>query len=143
LFTQKRVFLCVCFLLAGSLFAVSASAQTPASDAGYKLTPSGSTNYSYAVHDVAVHDNVTDQDSAPTVIKKEGTKVVTDPSLIVSKVPATLTVTTAALLELHAIRKSAVDLCIQLPTKYRTHLPECAEIFKDEIRLERLAKDHP
>jgi hypothetical protein len=36
-----------------------------------------------------------------------------------------------------------VDLCIQLPTKYRTHLPECAEIFKDEIRLERLAKDHP
>ena len=143
MFTQKRVFLCVCFLLAGSLFAVSASAQTPASDAGYKLTPSGSTNYSYAVHDVAVHDNVTDQDSAPTVIKKEGTKVVTDPSLIVSKVPATLTVTTAALLELHAIRKSAVDLCIQLPTKYRTHLPECAEIFKDEIRLERLAKDHP
>jgi hypothetical protein len=178
LFTQKRVFLCVCFLLAGSFFAVSASAQTPASEAGYKLTPSGSTDYgsggglalqslpqgpqeltgtnatgfsrekvdpilSYAVHDVAVHDDGTDQDPTSTVIKKEITKVVTDPSSIVSKLPATLTVRTAALLELHAMRESAVDLCIQLPTKYRTHLPECAEIFKDEIRLERLAKDHP
>jgi hypothetical protein len=178
LFTQKRVFLCVCFLLVGSLFAVSTPAQTPASDAGDKLTPPGSANYgngggpalqsspqgpleptgtngtgfnrekvdptpSYAVHDVSFHDNVTDQDSTSIVVKKEVTKVVTDPSSIVSKLPATLTVRTAALLELHAMRKSAVDLCIQLPTKYRTHLPECAEIFTDEIRLERLAKDHP
>jgi len=178
LFTQKRVFLCVCFLLVGSLFAVSVPAQTPGSDTGDKLTPPGSANYgneggpalqssprgalepagtngtgfnrekvdptpSYSAHDVVVHGDVRDQDSTSSVIKKEVTKVVTDPSSIVSKLPATLTVRTAALLELHDMRKSAVDLCIQLPTKYRTHLPECAEIFKDEIRLERLANDHP
>jgi hypothetical protein len=178
LFTQNKVFLCVCLMLVGFLQAVSALAQTPDSDGGHKFTPPRGTNSagggalalqsfpqgpqeptgtngtgfsrekvdpasSYAVHDVALHENGTDQNPTSTVIKKEVIKVVTDPSSIVSKLPATLTVRTDALLELHAMRKSAVDLCLQLPTKYRTRLPECAEIFKDEIRLERLAKDHP
>ena len=57
--------------------------------------------------------------------------------------PATLTVRTAALLELHEMRQSAVDLCLQLPSKYRTQLPQCADIFKHEIRLNTLAKERP
>jgi hypothetical protein len=178
LFTQKRVLLGVCFLLVGFFSAVSALAETPAGDAGYKLTRPADTNFdsgddlarqslpqgpqestgtngtvfnrekvdptpSYTTNDVAVHENGTDKDSGSTVNKKEVTNAVTDPSSAVGNLPPTLTVSTAALLELHAMRKSAVDLCIQLPKKYRTHLPQCAEIFKDEIRLERLAKDHP
>jgi len=79
--------------------------------------------------------------STSGVIKEEVPKVVADPYLSDNKLPPTLTVRTAALLELHAMRQSAVDLCLQLPTKYRTHLPQCAEIFKHEIRLETLAKD--
>jgi hypothetical protein len=39
------------------------------------------------------------------------------------------------------MRESAVDLCLQLPAKYRTQLPQCAEIFKHEIRLKALAKE--
>jgi hypothetical protein len=178
LFTQNRVFLCVCLLLVGFPFAVSASPEKPASDAGYQLTPPSGTNYdsgadlalqnssqgpqeptgangngfnrekvdptlSYAAYDVVVPDNGKDPNSASTVIKEGVIEVVTDPSSVASKLPPTMTVRTAALLELHAMRKSAVDLCIQLPTKYRTRLPECAEIFKGELRLERLAKDHP
>jgi len=79
--------------------------------------------------------------STSGVIKEEVTKVVAHPYPSDNKLPPTLTVRTAALLELHAMRQSAVDLCLQLPTKYRTHLPQCAEIFKHEIRLETLAKD--
>jgi len=41
------------------------------------------------------------------------------------------------------MRQNAVDLCLQLPTKYRTRLPECADIFKHEIRLKALAKERP
>jgi hypothetical protein len=74
------------------------------------------------------------------VIKKEATKVEADPSSAVNNQPPMLTVQTAALLELHAMRQSAVGLCIQLPTKYRKHLPQCADIFKREIRLQALAK---
>jgi hypothetical protein len=88
-----------------------------------------------------VHDNVTGQDSRSDVVAKEVTQVAADPQLVANSVPATMMVRTAALLELHAMRKSAVDLCIQLPTRYRTHLPECADIFKHEIRLQALAKD--
>ncbi len=63
------------------------------------------------------------------------------PDAVADKLPTTMTVRTATLLELHSMRKSAVELCIQLPTKYRTRLPECSDIFKHEIRLETLAKD--
>jgi hypothetical protein len=48
---------------------------------------------------------------------------------------------TADLLELHAMCQSAISICLQLPPKYRTHLPQCADIFKHEIRLEALAKE--
>jgi hypothetical protein len=95
---------------------------------------------SCAVNDVVVHDNVKGQDFMSGVIKKEATKVGADPSSAVKNQPPTMTVQTAALLELHAMRQSAVGLCIQLPTKYRKHLPQCADIFKHEIRLQALAK---
>jgi hypothetical protein len=94
--------------------------------------------FSDAAHEVTIHEAVSGENSRSDVIKQN----VVDPNAIASKLPATLTVSTAALLELHEMRKSAVDLCIQLPTKYRTRLPECAEIFKHEIRLQGLAKDH-
>jgi hypothetical protein len=94
------------------------------------------------VNNVAyVHDNVTGQDSTSNVIAKEDTQVVADPQSVANSLPPTMTVRTAALLELHAMRRSAVDLCLQLPAKYRTRLPECADIFKHEIRLQVLAKD--
>ena len=88
-----------------------------------------------------VHDNVTSQDSGSDVIAKKGSEAVLDPQSLPNRLPATMTVRTAALLELHAMRKSAVNLCLQLPTKYRTRLPECADIFKHEIRLQTLAKE--
>jgi len=88
-----------------------------------------------------VHDGVTGEDAMPSAIQQDFTVVVAEPRLADNGVPPTMTVRTAALLELHAMRKSAVDLCIQLPTKYRTRLPECAEIFKHEIRLQAMAKD--
>lgn len=88
-----------------------------------------------------VVDNATRQDPTSGGIKKEVTAVSVDPRSADKNLPPTLTVRTAALLELHAMRQSAVSLCLQLPAKYRTHLPECADIFKNEIRLERLAKN--
>ena len=96
-----------------------------------------------SVNDVAdVHDNVTVEDSTAVGIKKEITQVTVNPDSINTTVPAVLTVRTAALLELHEMRQNAVNLCLQLPSKYRTRLPECAEIFKHEIRLEALAKEN-
>lgn len=95
---------------------------------------------SFAVSDAAVPDNVTGHDSAPGAIQIEVSKVGGDLSPVDSKLPPTMTVKTATLLELHEMRQSAVDLCVQLPTKYRTRLPQCAAIFKHEIRLEALAK---
>lgn len=92
--------------------------------------------------EVAVPDDRSGESTASHVIEQKVTEVSADPHSAVSNLPATLTVSTAALLELHAMRKSAVDLCIQLPAKYRTRLPECAEIFKHEIRLQGLAKKH-
>jgi hypothetical protein len=88
-----------------------------------------------------VYDNVTDQDSKSDVIPKEVTEVVADSQSLANQPPPTMTVRTAALLELHAMRKNAVDLCLELPIKYRTRLPECADIFRHEIRLQALAKD--
>lgn len=96
--------------------------------------------HSYAVSTAAVHDNVAGQNLRPSMTTKEVTTVGADLSSTDHKLPATLTVRTAALLELHAMRQSAVSLCLQLPTRYRTRLPQCAEIFKHEIRLAEIAK---
>jgi len=166
-FTQKRKLLCVWFLPVAFILAVPTWARITASDA-YALTSPSSTTYgssqspqgptgtngpgfnysnpfdpapSSAVHEVGVHENATG-DSTSGAIKKEVTEVVADRNSVGNNLPPTLTVSTAALLELHAMRKSAVDLCLELPTKYRTRLPECAEIFKHEIRLQGLAKNH-
>jgi|SRR5271167_1880718 len=94
-----------------------------------------------------VHEDETRPDSKSDVIAKsdgigkEVTVVVAEPQSATSGLPSTMTVGTAALLELHGMRQSAVALCLQLPTKYRTRLPQCADIFKREIRLQALAKD--
>lgn len=167
MFNQKMNLLCVCFLSLSLLLAVPVSAQmrvnegpspnqrgssgldpqqVPQGSQGLMLISWNGANdrnasdptFSDAPHRVAIHEEVSGENSTSDVIKQN----VADPNSIVSKLPATLTVSTAALLELHEMRKSAVDLCIQLPTKYRTRLPECAEIFKHEIRLQGLAKDH-
>jgi hypothetical protein len=161
-FNQKKNLLCVCFLSLSLILAVPVSAQIRVNDGASpnqqvssgldpQRVPQGSEGsiviswtgsndrntsdltFSDAPHEVAIHEN-----STSDAIKQN----VSDPNSIVSKLPSTLTVSTAALLELHGMRKSAVDLCLQLPTKYRTRLPECAEIFKHEIRLEGLAKEH-
>jgi plasmid stabilization system protein ParE len=104
-----------------------------------------------AVHVTYVRDNVAASDSAPDAIpgaikdaiRNETTGAVVAPTLAGNNLPATMTVSTAALLELHRMRKNAVDLCLQLPARYRTRLPECAEIFKHEIRLQSLAAANP
>ena len=114
--------------------------QTGTSGAGSNHLYVFETISSDAVHDVGLHDNFSAENSTSGLSKQKVTEVVADPHSVESNLPPTLTVSTGALLELHAMRKSAVDLCLQLPTKYRTRLPECAEIFKHEIRLQGLAK---
>ena len=153
--TQKSNCLCVWILPGVLLIAVSAWAQQRMPrDTAYALKASGGMNLggsrqlnvpsdpdaSSAVNDVAAHDKgpgaeLTPGGSIDAVIP------VADPSAVRKSLPATLTVRTAALLELHGMRQSAVDLCLQLPTKYRTKLPQCAEIFRHEIRLKALAKE--
>jgi hypothetical protein len=167
-FTQNRKLLCVWFLPVVFLLAVPTWAQITARDHAYALTSPSSTIYgssqtphgptgingtgfnnrnafdlasSSAVHEMGVPDNAT-RNSTSGAIKKKTAEGIADRSPVDNNLPPTLTVSTAALLELHAMRKSAVDLCIELPSKYRTHLPECAEIFKHEIRLQGLAKNH-
>ena len=93
-----------------------------------------------AVNDVTVPNKIGVHEIPPCGVKNESIQVVTNQSSE-STTPTTLTVRTAALLELHAMRQNAVDLCLQLPAKYRTQLPQCADIFKREIRLEQLAKE--
>ena len=88
-----------------------------------------------------VHDNVVGHDSRTDVSNKEVAEVATTPQPAANTLPSTMMVKTTALLELHAMRKSAIELCLQLPTRYRTSLPQCADIFKHEIRLQALAKD--
>jgi hypothetical protein len=119
------------------LFAVSAWTQITPGDDAYTLTSAGSTSFgSSGVLDL----QSVPQDFTSGVIKKEVTKGGTNPDSAYNNLLPTVAVRTGALLELHAMRQSAVALCIQLPTKYRTHLPECADIFKHEIRLQALAK---
>jgi hypothetical protein len=88
-----------------------------------------------------VHDDATRQDFTSSGMTKEVIEVVASPPAADKNTPPTLTVRTSALLELHEMRESAVNLCLQLPSKYRTRLPQCADIFKHEIRLEALAKN--
>lgn len=164
---QKKNLLCVCFLSLSFFLGVPVSAQMRVNEGPSpnqqgssgldpQLVPQGSQGliliswngfndrntsdptFSDAPDRLAIHENVSGENSTSDVIKQN----VAEPNSIASKLPATLTVSTAALLELHEMRKSAVDLCLQLPTKYRTRLPECAEIFKHEIRLQGLAKEH-
>ena len=88
-----------------------------------------------------VHDNATRQDSTSGELRKEVTEAVSHPPAADKNLPPTMTVRTSALLELHAMRQSAVNLCLQLPARYRTRLPQCADIFRREIRLQALAKN--
>ena len=88
-----------------------------------------------------VHDDATRQDSTSGRMTKEVTEAVAHPPAADKNLPPTLNVRTSALLELHEMRQSAVNLCLQLPAKYRTRLSQCADIFKHEIRLEALAKN--
>jgi hypothetical protein len=105
------------------------------------LTDSKEANPSLAaVNDLTVPNKLAVREIPPCAVKNESIQVVTGQSSE-TNAPTTLTVRTAALLELHAMRQNAVDLCLQLPAKYRTQLPQCADIFKREIRLEQLAKE--
>jgi hypothetical protein len=89
----------------------------------------------------SVHDDAPRQDSKSGGMTKEVTEAFAHPAAADKHLPLTLNVRTSALLELHEMRQSAVNLCLQLPAKYRTRLPQCADIFKHEIRLEALAKN--
>ena len=77
---------------------------------------------------------------AANPVRSESPRLTVSLTPTASSLPPTLTVSTAALLELHGIRKSAVDLCLDLPAKYRTRKP-CADIFTHEVRLNNLRKN--
>jgi hypothetical protein len=120
---MKHCFMAMCF----SVLTVStALAQNGAGPANYLAY---------------VHDDATPQDSTSGGMRKEVIEAAVRPPAADKNMPPTLTVRTSALLELHAMRQSAVNLCLQLPAKYRTRMPQCADIFKHEIRLEALAKN--
>ena len=152
--TQKRKCLCVCCLPVVFLVAASAWGQITPRDAAFALRSSRSTNpgksgegavpsepkASVTVTVVAGHDTAPVPEATPGGNDHhEASKA--DPTSTEKGLPPSMTVRTAALLELHAMRQSAVDLCLQLPAKYRTQLPQCAEIFKHEIRLKALAQE--
>ena len=94
-----------------------------------------------AITDVPTLNKTTNPATAPCGSAKTVIQIAAEPAPIETQPPATFTVKASALLELHEMRQSAVDLCLQLPAKYRTQLPQCAEIFKHEIRLKALAKE--
>ncbi|MGZ7073996.1 MAG: hypothetical protein ACXVKL_16265 [Candidatus Angelobacter sp.] len=154
--TEKRNVLWIWFLPVVFLCGMSAWAQITPSDRAYKSTSSGSTaskparfnrrsalvlTASSAVNDDAAHDKIKGADFTSDGIKEHTVKVVAGPSSASNNLPATLTVKTSALLELHGMRQSAVSLCLELPAKYRTRLRECADIFRHEIRLKALGKE--
>jgi hypothetical protein len=152
IFQENDVTKCCLVLMCFSVIAANAALaqqeealwsadEGASSEAALKVMQSKREALGGAIEVPDVHDNVADQDSASVVITAEGTEVVPDPLSPNNKLPTTLMVRTAVLLELHGMRKSAVDLCLQLPAKYRTHLPQCADIFKREIRLQTFAKD--
>ncbi|HEY6369188.1 MAG TPA: hypothetical protein VIX37_01300, partial [Candidatus Sulfotelmatobacter sp.] len=96
-----------------------------------------------SVDESPAHDRAAVPSLAPCGSKQGVIRVEAEPASANTPPPATLTVTTSAMFELHEMRQSAVDLCLQLPVKYRTQLPQCADIFKHEIRLKALAKERP
>jgi hypothetical protein len=96
-----------------------------------------------SVDEPPAHDRAAVPSLAPCGSKQGVIRVEAEPASANTPPPATLTVRTSAMLELHEMRQSAVDLCLQLPVKYRTQLPQCADIFKHEIRLKALAKERP
>jgi hypothetical protein len=123
------------------LFAIPMSAQTMAKNTPTKndvpqLTLIAQLN---PLPSAAVQMDLADN-SAPPPIKPKATELVPNQNPAVTDLPGALTVRTDALLELYRMRKTAVTLCLNLPKKYRNGMPECAQIFKDEIRLQRLAK---
>jgi hypothetical protein len=93
-----------------------------------------------AVADVPALSKAASPAIAPCGHPQQVIQVVTEPAPTETAPPVTLTVKASALLELHEMRENAVNLCLELPAKYRTQLPECADIFKHEIRLKALAK---
>jgi len=93
-----------------------------------------------AAYATYLSDSVTEQRQASGLTESVVAEIVPDPYSVVDKLPPTITVRTEVLLELHSMRNSAVDLCLQIPKKYRTRLPECADIFSHEIRLQELAR---
>jgi hypothetical protein len=93
-----------------------------------------------AVADLPVLSKAASPTNAPCGNPQQVIQVVTEPAPTETAPPVTLTVKASALLELHEMRENAVNLCLELPAKYRTQLPECADIFKHEIRLKALAK---
>jgi hypothetical protein len=98
---------------------------------------------STAVNEASPNDRSAAPSLAPCESTKQVIRVAAEPASSDTQPPATLTVRASALLELHEMRQSAVDLCLQLPAKYRTQLPQCADIFKHEIRLKALAQKRP
>ena len=136
--------LSVVCLSAVFLFTISAWAQISPYNHAYALASTiNSTSDSPSVREAppltpGTHGT---SDTNGTVVIELETRKNTVPTSAAKTIPPTLTVTTAALLELHAMRQSAVNLCLELPGKYRTRLPECADIFKHEIRLKALAKE--
>ena len=93
-----------------------------------------------SVTDVPALNKEVNPTIAPCENPKQVIQVAAGPAPTETAPPSTLTVKASALLELHEMRQSAVNLCLELPAKYRTQLPECADIFKHEIRLKALAK---
>jgi hypothetical protein len=133
---MKHSFVAIClsaFMLSTALaqrnrpVPISRNADSPGREFAIRLTPSS-------------RDGV-DQDATLSGMRKKVTSAVANPPSAVTQLPPALTVNTAVLLELHALRLSAVSLCLQLPVKYRMRLPQCAEIFEHEIRLAALAKN--
>jgi hypothetical protein len=142
MFKNVGISLSVVWLSAVLLFTCSAWAQISPRNQVFALASTVSTNSeNSSVHKpqpVAKEDLASSESRGS--IEIEIAPDVTATSATKKTIPPTLTVSTAALLELHAMRQNAVDLCLQLPSKYRTRLPECAEIFEHEIRLKQLAK---
>ena len=137
-------FLSVACLSAVSLFTGSAWAQITHHNQSYALASAVNTKSDsstvHATQPVNPATHAPAENDGSVVIELVAPKDIA-PSSAAKTIPPTLTVTTAALLELHAMRQNAVDLCLQLPSKYRTRLPQCAKIFEHEIRLKQLAKE--
>jgi hypothetical protein len=94
-----------------------------------------------ALYATYLDDSVTEQTHTSGLTENVIAEIVPDPHAVVDPIPPTITVRTEVLLELHSMRNNAVHLCLQIPKKYRTRLPECADIFSHEIRLQALARD--